>query len=227
MSDLFTELKKENKQREKRLNILDRNLLSDMMGYLKAKQMCDYDIEMARKNLIREALRSYGRKKSLKTIVGNDYRKYCDELCVNMRKTTTVERIFGRGMTVLLALALMYIVRLIDTVIAGGNFLKTPVEINLGYILATCAILVGTFLIYYHFRNILKSKDQKMSKMQIAGIFAILIIIIALAYAAVYFLSSIHLFNVIWWIPAVILIILIAAFYIIYIRHENHIAKEA
>ena len=37
MENLLKELKKENKERERRLNIADRKILTDMMGYMKAK----------------------------------------------------------------------------------------------------------------------------------------------------------------------------------------------
>ena len=78
MQNLLGILKKENKEREKRLIISDRRLISDMVSYIKTKKICDYDAEMFKKSLIRTALRTYGsKKKDFRSIVGEDFQDYC------------------------------------------------------------------------------------------------------------------------------------------------------
>ena len=57
MENLLGNLKRENKEREKRLIVSDRRILSDMVGYMKTQKICDYDIELVRKTIIRNALR--------------------------------------------------------------------------------------------------------------------------------------------------------------------------
>lgn len=227
MENLLGKLRRENKERGKRLNIADRRLLSDMTGYMKTLKVCDYDVELALKSIIRDGLRSYSRKKSLQTLVGDDYHKYCDELCKNMRPASAKELVLSRGVTVIYAVALMYIVRLIDVLVGGGNFIREPVEISLGYLAGTAAILIGTLIIYIYFSKVLKGTSDKMSVNQTIGIGVVLILIVAAAYAGVYFWSNIHLFNVLWWIPAAILIIIYVLFRIMYIQQENQLAKEA
>ena len=49
MENVIGILKKENKEREKRLIISDRRLISDMVAYIKTKKLCDFDTEMIRK----------------------------------------------------------------------------------------------------------------------------------------------------------------------------------
>lgn len=66
-----------------------------------------------------------------------------------------------------------------------------------------------------------------MTTAQGLGIGAILIAIVAAAYAGVYFLSDIHLFNVVWWLPVVILFGVYMVFRILYIQHVNMLAKES
>ena len=227
MENLLNSLKRENKERERRLNVNDRKLLSDMVGYMKTHKICDYDVEQVRKTIIRNTLRSYNKRKSLETLSGGDYREYCNKLCENMRHASTKELILSRGVTIIYALALMYLVRLIDTVIAGGNFFKNPVEINLGYLTATAAILLGTVFIYLYVSGILKTKTNRMSNQQMAGLIVLIAIIIIAAYGGVYFLSAMHLFDIQWWIPVVIIAVLWVLFKILYIQYENQMAKEA
>lgn len=227
MENLLGSLKKENKDKEKRLSIADKRLLSDMTGYMKAQKVCDYDIEQVRRRILKDTLRAYSRKKNLQLLAGKDYHEYCDKLCEGMRSSTVAENIFGRGATVIFAVALMYAVRLMDVIMGGGNFLKAPVEITLGYLTATAAILVGTLFIYLYFFRILKGRAEKMSSNQTVGLVIMLMIIVAVAYAGVYFLSDIHLFDVIWWVPVILLALLHIVFRIMYIHQENQLAKEA
>ncbi|WP_418750046.1 hypothetical protein [Frisingicoccus sp.] len=227
MENLLKELKKENKERERRLNIADRKILTDMMGYMKAKKVCEYDVEQVRRTIIRNTLKSYNRKKNLEILSGGDYQAYCDRLCADMRGASSKELILTRGVTVILAVALMYGVRLIDVILGGGNFMKEPVEMSLGYLLGTLAVLLGTLVIYAYVQKILKGNSKTMTTAQGLGIGVILILIVAAAYAGVYFLSDVHLFYMVWWIPAVVLLAVYVVFRILYIQHVNMLAKES
>ena len=227
MENLLNSLRRENKERERRLNVNDRKLLSDMVGYMKTQKICDYDIEQVRKTIIRNTLRSYNKRKNLESLSGGDYREYCNKLCENMRHASAKELILSRGVTIIYALALMYVVRLIDTLIAGGNFFKNPVEINLGYLSATAVILLGTVFIYLYVSGILKTKTNTMTNQQMAGLLVLIAIIVIAAYGGVYFLSDIHLFDIQWWIPVVIIAVLWVLFKILYIQYENQMAKES
>ena len=227
MENLLNSLKRENKERERRLNVSDKKLLSDMVGYMKTQKICDYDIEQVRKTIIRNTLRSYNKRKNLETLSGGDYREYCHKLCENMRHASTKELVLSRGVTIIYALALMYLVRLADTLMAGSNFLKNPVEINMGYLTATAAILLGTILIFLYAPGILKTKSNRMSISQMAGLLVLIAVIIVAAYGGVFFLSDIHVLDIQWWIPVVVIAVLWALFKILYIQYENQMAKEA
>lgn len=85
MENLLGSLRRENKERERRLNVADKKLLSDMVGYMKTQKICDYDVEQVRKTIIRNTLRAYGKRKNLEILSGGDYREYCNKLCENMR----------------------------------------------------------------------------------------------------------------------------------------------
>ena len=151
MENLLGILKKENKEREKRLIISDRKLISDMVAYIKTKKVCDYDTEMLRKTLIRTALRTYGsKKKNFQDMVGEDFKDYCDKLCENSRLMTNKEWALSRSVTLILALALMYAARLIDVFITGGNFFTAPVDINLGFVAVTLTLIIGIGITYIY-----------------------------------------------------------------------------
>lgn len=228
MENLLGTLKRENKEREKRLIIADRKLISDMVAYVKTQKLCDYDVEQVRKKMIRNALHLYGsKKKNFRNVVGEDYREYCDKLCEGTRKMTTKEFLLSRSVTMILAFALMYAARLIDVLITGGSFLKAPVDINMGFITATLALMVGIAVTYGYVEKMMKETGTALTQKQSMGMLGILFVIVVVAALGGQFLSDIHLFNVTWWIPVVIMAALYAILKFFYIQYENQLAKEA
>ncbi len=226
-ANLLNDLKRENKERERRLMTADKKLMTDMVGYMKSCKYNEYDVEIVRREAIRAALKGYNHKKDLSTVTGGDYKAYCDRMCANKRKMSLKELVLSRGQTFLIAILLLYIVRLIDLVYAGESFLKHPVDITAGYLTAAASILLGTLFLYMYLSHVMQSKTKRMTTLQTAVLCLIMILIIALAYTGVYFLSDIHVIDVIWWIPLVILGILIILFRFIYINLLNRLAKEA
>lgn len=226
-ANLLNDLKRENKERERRLMSADKKLMTDMVGYMKSCKYSEYDVELVRRDAIRATLKGYNHKKDLTSITGGDFRAYCDRMCANKRKMTAKELVLSRGQTFLIAILLLYIVRLVDTIYTGGNFLTHPVDINAGYLTAAASILLGTLLLYMYLTHVMQSKQKSMSTLQTAFLCVIMIVIIAIAYTGVYFFSDIHVFYVIWWIPVVIFGALIILFRIMYTNLMNQIAKEA
>lgn len=228
MENLLGSLKRENKEREKRLSISDRKLISDMVAYVKTKKVCDYDTELVRKTIIRNALRAYGsKKKNFQNQVGEDYRDYCDKLCEGTRKMSTKEFVLSRGVSLILALVLMYVARLIDILITGGNFFKEPVDINMGFVVATAALLVGIVATYAYVAKIMRTTGAQMTQKQSMGTIGILFVVILVAAVGGHFLINVHLFYVTWWVPVIIMAAAYAILRVLYIQHENQLAKEA
>ena len=228
MENLLGMLKKENKEREKRLIISDRKLISDMVAYIKTKKICDYDTEMLRKSLIRTALRTYGsKKKNFQDMVGEDFKVYCDKLCENSRLMTSKEWILSRSVTLLLALALMYAARLVDVFLTGGNFFTAPVDINLGFLAVTVTLIIGIGITYLYVARIVGQTGKAMSAFQSFGMIFILGVILLVSAGSVIYLSHVHLFYIQWWIPVLILGVLYGGLKALYIQYENQLAKEA
>ena len=66
-----------------------------------------------------------------------------------------------------------------------------------------------------------------MTNPQMAGLIVLIAVIVAAAYGGVFLLTDIHLFDIQWWIPVVIIAALWVLFKILYIQYENQMAKEA
>ena len=228
MENLLGSLKRENKEREKRLIISDRKLISDMVSYIKTNKICEYDVEMIRKNIIRNALRMYGsKKKNFQSSVGEDFKDYCDKLSQGARQMTTKEFVLSRSVTLILALALMYLARLIDVLITGGNFFKNPVDINLGFIGVTITLIIGIGMTYVYVARLVRQTGKAMTHVQSFGMIGILAVIMIISAACAIYLSHIHLFYVAWWIPVLILGASYAVLRLLYIQYENELAKSA
>lgn len=73
----------------------------------------------------------------------------------------------------------------------------------------------------------LKNQNQSYDKSTDGGLIVLIAVIVAAAYGGVFFLSDIHLFDIQWWIPVIIIAVLWILFKILYIQIENQMAKEA
>ena len=228
MENLLGILKKENKEREKRLIIADRRLISDMVSYIKTKKICELDTEMIRKSIIRTALRTYGsKKKDFKTMVGEDFRDYCDKLCEGARKRTTKELILSKSLLFIIAVAMMYAARLIDVFITGGNFFTAPVDINLGFLAVTATLIIGIGITYLYVSRIVGQTGKAMSNIQSFGMLFILGVIMLVSAAGAIWLTHVHLFYIEWWIPILVLGAAYVLIHMMYVKYVNELANEA
>lgn len=66
--------------------------MMDIVCYLRSSDLCDYDIEIIRKEITGMALEAQLRNENFNVVVGDDYKAFCDELMKNGRQKTPYEK---------------------------------------------------------------------------------------------------------------------------------------
>lgn len=86
------ELNKVNNKSEGLLTIEGQNYMTDMVCYLRAKNVDSYEVESIRSDIIRMFLDAQNRGEAIDTVLGSDYKSFCDEILQSSsyKKTGTI-----------------------------------------------------------------------------------------------------------------------------------------
>lgn len=152
-------IRKENLEQEKYLLNENKEILLAMVMYLMSSKLCDYEIEIIRRDLIGMAIEAQIDGSSLKILIGNDYRKYCDELINIGDKKKSVEVIFEIIISSLMIIGFLFIVEVLIfflfTDVSSLSIDKFNIPLNFGFIISVFMVIVGGYI----FMNILKTKS--------------------------------------------------------------------
>ncbi|WP_085832620.1 hypothetical protein [Clostridium merdae] len=90
------------KQLNRSNNKLDKNLfpeyvpvMVDMVCYLRASHLSEYHQEIVRQDLLEMLLSAQERGDSIESVIGNDYKTFCDEIIASLPARTVPQRICG------------------------------------------------------------------------------------------------------------------------------------
>src|SRR5665648_902590 len=85
-------LRKENNQQEKQLTKENNGILIDAVVYLHSSDLCEYDIEVIRKELFGMAWEAQLRGENFSSVIGDDFKLFCDELIKVGRKKRNMKK---------------------------------------------------------------------------------------------------------------------------------------
>lgn len=144
-------LRKENNEKGKQLTKENNKILTDMVVYLHSGNLCEYDIEIMRRELLGMALEAQARNDSFENTIGSDHKAFCDELMKNGRKKTKYEKaletssilVFGVGVLVLYEIVLNMIVTVIKF---GLNSLSFEIPVAWGFIITTVFCVIAAYV---------------------------------------------------------------------------------
>jgi len=228
MANLEKTLRKENNLSEKQLTKENNLILTDMIVYLHSSNLCEYDIEIIRKELIGMALEAQLREEGLSTVVGEDYKAFCDELIKNGRKKTSYETVleflyvvvFGGG-----ALFFYEIIKNIIMVVSKKGLTNSVLDlpISWGFVVSfVCAILFAYGIFTFVSKNSFELTDSKLHKFLF--IVGFTIIFVGIGFSRYFFdrfiLSTINIL-----IPIAIWIVGFIVVKILSDKHLNDLAR--
>lgn len=226
MINLEKKLRRENNQQGKQLTKENNEILTDMVVYLHSSDLCEYDIEVIRKELLGMALEAQLRGENFSNVIGDNFKVFCKELIKNGRKKTPYEKVleflfiatYGVG-----ALLLFQIIEQVTSSIIkkGINSFSFDMSITLGFVvMAICGVIAGYGIVYFVSKN--SFELSKKYKILFIGVVAITFVVMVLSN---FLLRNIVLFSVNFLYIIIVLLLAFIVFEILNARHSKYLAQ--
>lgn len=179
-------IRKENSEQEKSLFKDNGSILTDMVVYLHSSDLCEYDIEMIRKDLIGMALEAQLRDEKFSDVIGEDYKGFCDQLMVIGDKKSSYEKALEFLFITNMGIGCMFVLEIISNYLtlngAGKTLLTFYLPITWGFVIMTLIALVMSYGIYRfvtHYSFEWSGKHSKMISFLFCMSFVIMVCITA------------------------------------------------
>lgn len=169
MANQLNILRKENNTQDNELSKENSAVMTDIVCYLRSSNLCEYDLEIIRKELIGMALEAQLRGGLFGDVVGEDYKAFCRELMRNGRQKTTYEKALGSLYTFTFAFMVLYIAEIFFSS-TFSNMLKLgqfAMPITLGFVIGTLIAMGMGYGIYYYFTKSSFEFSKKNRKIRI------------------------------------------------------------
>lgn len=163
-------LNQRNNELDKRLNKANNSAMTDIVCYLRAANISEYHQEIVRQDLLQMVLSAQERGEDMKTVIGEDYRSFCDEVIAALPKKNIKERILEMIDMLLLCTAIFAAIsivlsqetfELIRNALTGRE-MNFQISISLGGLLRYAVIFATAFLtVQVICRNALKPAGQQ------------------------------------------------------------------
>lgn len=155
-------LNKENNERDKQLTGDYDLVMTDMVCYLRGADLSDAHIEEVRRDLLDMFIEAKEREEPVETLVGGDYKEFCDNILESVPKKTKKEKFFGGLSTVLLCIGIIGLIKfvisettiqMIADVITQSDF-SAGVELTAGDLaMGALLIILASMVVHWICRN--------------------------------------------------------------------------
>jgi len=149
-------LRKSNNKLDKQISKENTAILTDMVVYLRVSRISELQMELIRQDLLEMTIAAQERSESLESVIGGDYKAFCDEIIANAGPKPVMESI--KESVYIIAMSVMTLL-IIDIIFSGFpvRFLKeglggSPdfdfnVPITLGFVTSTVVITLVAWLL--------------------------------------------------------------------------------
>lgn len=178
MANQLNMIRKENNTQDKQLLKENSTIMIDIVCYLRASNLCEYDIEIIRKELIGMALEAQLRGDFFGNAVGEDYESFCRELIKSGRQKTGYGKMMEIIYTVVLSFLVLYVAEMFFSSAIYNIFIlgKFAMPITLGFVISTLmAVAFGNYVYYYFTKHSFDFlKKSRKTKIQFIVSFTVL-----------------------------------------------------
>lgn len=226
MANQLEKLRKENNLLDKQLSKENNTIMIDMVCYLRSSDLCDYDIEIIRKELTGMALEAQLRNEKFSDAVGDDYKALCDELMKNGRQKTLNEKALEILYVLVFGVGTLYLVEILfsSTIINIVKFGQFTMPITSGFLVSTFIAVVMAFSVYNYFTKNSFELSNHNRKTQIKFIIAFTVVWTAVLLIRV-FMENTVLWSVNCLYPAAFLALAFVLIKRLGDRHANNLLK--
>lgn len=100
-------LNRSNNQLDQRLTTENDRVMTDMVCYLRASSLSEYNQELVRQDLLEMMLSAQERGDNIETVIGGDYQSFCDEIIASIPPKSTLQKVCGAFSTFFLCAAIL------------------------------------------------------------------------------------------------------------------------
>lgn len=144
-----------NNELDKRLSEENNSVMTEIVCYLRGANISEHDQEVVRHDLLEMVLSAQERNEDIKTVFGEDFKSFCDEIIAALPPKSIKDRILDYIDTILLSTSILGALNIIiskETIDLFRNiFTRQPlnfsISITIGSLLSYLIILVSAFLI--------------------------------------------------------------------------------
>ncbi|AET68038.1 hypothetical protein Desor_2474 [Desulfosporosinus orientis DSM 765] len=153
MANQLEKLRKENNVLDRQLSKENNAIITDMVCYLRSSDLCDYDIEIIRKELTGMALETQLRNEKFDDVIGDDYKSLCNELMKNGRTKTLYEKTLTLLYILVYGVGTLYLVEILfsSTIINIFKLGQFTMPITSGFLISSLLAVVIAFGVYGYF----------------------------------------------------------------------------
>lgn len=154
MANLVEKLRRENNRRDKMLTKENGLIMADIVIYLRSSQLCDYDIELIRRDLFGMIYEAQLRNEPAAQAIGEDYKSFCEELMKSGRQKDSYEKFLERAYIGVVGVGILFIIEIIEF-LSSGLFPeafhpgKISMPISYGFLVSACLIIAGALVVYW------------------------------------------------------------------------------
>lgn len=189
MENKVKKLMNQNNVLDKEINDENQSKYTDMICYLRGADISEYDIEAVRQDLIEMIVCAQKRGEDIGTVIGGDYKEFCDDVIANLPRKTGKQKLIDvlsitcRGISILFA---------INIVLSGGPSLiiqniisKAPgdwsISISVGNAVSIILIVfLANFMVNGIMKNALKVETKRKKAVIFLGCFIITSVLIVI-----------------------------------------------
>ncbi|MDD3409068.1 MAG: hypothetical protein PHX85_05500 [Methanobacteriaceae archaeon] len=185
MNKQTKELNRLNNELDKQLNAENDKVLTDMICYLRVANISEYNQEVIRQDLLEMVLSAQKRGENIQTVIGEDYKVFCDNIIASFPPQSIKEKFSGVLNTVFLCTSVLGIINIItsrDTIflirnMITGEPLNFQISVSIGSVITYGMIIAAAFIIVHVICKTSFKHAKKENKIKLfivgAGIMAI------------------------------------------------------
>ena len=168
------ELKRKNNEADKKLSKENSLIMTDIVCYIRGANLSEYRQEVIREDLLDMTLSAQERGEGIRTVIGEDYKIFCDEVIASLPQLSKKERILDVFDTILLCSAILGAINIVlslDTInmirdLIAGRQMHFQISFSVGNLISFGLIMAASFLIVEVIckTSLNAKKEQKMSK---------------------------------------------------------------
>ena len=157
MNKRVKELNRLNNKLDEQLNEENREAYTNMICYLRVANISEYNQEIIRQDLLEMVLSAQERGENIQTVIGEDYRAFCDNIIASLPPRSVKEKILEFLDILLLCTSLLgtiYIIFSKDTIFlirnaVSGEPLNFRISVSVGSLIACCIIIAAAIIIVH------------------------------------------------------------------------------